>query len=145
IVWAVNPNNDSLDCFVPYICEYIQAFLEPTAIRFSLVISDQLPKCPLSSETRHNLYMVIREALNNIAKHAQASEVVFRLKAEPTGLFISIEDNGKGFSREINSAFGNGLRNMRKRMENIGGCFELHSEPAQGTKIKIEVPTKTGA
>lgn len=140
IVWAVNPQNDSLNRFVPYICEYIQAFLEPTTIRFELDIPDDLPDCPLSSEARHQLYMVIRESLNNTVKHSQASEVTFRLKMESSKLVVVIADNGKGFSLETGSAFGNGLRNMHKRIASIDGYFNVSSEPGKGTSIEIQLP-----
>jgi ligand-binding sensor domain-containing protein/signal transduction histidine kinase len=138
IVWALNPKNDSLDNFALYVIEYVENFLSPTGIRCRLDVPDELPAVPISSEVRHNLFLVIKEALNNIAKHSCASEVWFRLRFEKQQLAISIEDNGKGFNSGKTNALGNGLVNMEKRMQSIGGCFEIQSERNNaGTQIRL--------
>jgi ligand-binding sensor domain-containing protein/signal transduction histidine kinase len=137
IVWALNPKNDVLDSFALYVYEYVETFLAPTGIRCRLDVPDELPNLVLSSEIRHNLFLVIKEALNNVAKHSCASEVWFRLRFDKNLLSISIDDSGKGFLEEKTTALGNGLVNMEKRMQTIGGCFELKTERGQGTQIRL--------
>jgi len=139
IVWALNPKNDSLDNFALYVYEYVENFLAPTGIRCRLDVPDELPNFALSSEIRHNLFLVIKEGVNNIAKHSCADEVWFRLRFTKNLLSISIEDNGKGFAQEKTTSLGNGLVNMEKRMQTIGGCFELKTERTHGTQIKLQI------
>src|ERR1051326_8484019 len=95
---------------------------------------------PLSAELRHNLFLAVKEGLNNIAKHAGASEVHIRFSLNDSKLEIGIEDNGAGFAVTAANGFGNGLSNMKHRLEEIGGRFSLDSEPAKGTRLHFEVP-----
>ena len=144
IVWAVNPANDSLDRFALYIYEYLQMYLEAAALEFTLDVPDDLPSRPLASEVRHNLYLVVKECLNNVVKHSRATHVWFRLKIEGDVLCLSIEDNGQGIPESQTSAFGNGLQNMEKRMKTIGGQFKLVSKPGKGTQVHLKVPMTNG-
>ena len=84
--------------------------------------------------------MVIREALSNALKHSAATEICFSVCFEATSMHAVLEDNGKGFLPKESHGFGNGLQNMRKRMSNLGGHFELRSEPGKGTRVTIRVP-----
>lgn len=145
IVWSVNPRNDSLEKFVFYICEYLRMFLGDGPIASRVDLPDELPAVPLSSEVRHNLFLIIKEAVNNVVKHSQASEVWFRVRIEEQTLKVIIEDNGKGFSSDPSSAFSNGLENMRKRSENIGGRFCIDSFQNKGTQIAIHIPLKNAS
>jgi signal transduction histidine kinase len=86
---------------------------------------------------------VIKEALNNILKHAEAEEVHLKIAIQGNDLDISIKDNGKGFCDQDISRFGNGLKNMKKRMADIGGSFDLHSRRGEGTDIRIKVSLET--
>ncbi len=137
IVWAVNPKNDVLDKLAPYILQYAEEFFEITPIRCRLDAPGSWPACPVSAEIRHNLFLTVKEALNNIVKHAEASEVQIHLALHGPVFEILIEDNGKGFSPDPLDAAGNGLPNMRKRMEDIGGQFEMSSQPGKGTRLKV--------
>ncbi|HZV35936.1 MAG TPA: ATP-binding protein, partial [Verrucomicrobiae bacterium] len=92
-----------------------------------------------------NVFLTVRESLNNIIKHSGATEVWFRLRHSLTTLSIVIEDNGKGFSTGDRWACGNGLLNMEKRMKNLGGSFRLTSNPGNGVKIHLEVPLRPAA
>ncbi len=139
IVWAVNPENDSLERMVGYIHEFAAIFLETASINCHLDSPREMPNITLSSEVRHHLFLVIKESLNNIVKHSGASEVRIVFHLDALRLSISIEDNGKGFAIETASAFGNGLRNMQKRMEKVRGSFAITSEAGKGTKIAIRL------
>lgn len=142
IVWAVNPANDSLEKLADYICGFAQPFLKSASIRCRLERPEQLPDLKLSSEIRHNIVMVIKEALNNTIKHAGATEVRIALSVSDSKLSVSVGDNGKGFSMGNASSSGNGLQNMEKRMRSIDGHYELLTDAGRGTTIRFEIPLK---
>ena len=79
IVWAVNPANDSLPSLASYLRHVAEEFFRTTEIRYRLDVDQSLPAVALTSEMRHNLYLVVREALNNIAKHSRATEAWLRI------------------------------------------------------------------
>jgi signal transduction histidine kinase len=141
IVWAVNPENDTLDGLVGYLNQYATQFFESTSVKCRLEMPATLSRLVLPAEIRHDLFLVVKEAMNNVLKHAQATEVRVRMAESATGVEIEIEDNGRGFEPGAGSAGrrGNGLENMRKRMEHLGGGFRLASTPGQGTKLEFAV------
>jgi signal transduction histidine kinase len=145
IVWAVNPVNDSLDRLANYLCEQVERLLSMSSIRCRFDVPDELPPYFVSSEVRHNVFLTVRESLNNVIKHSGATEVWFRMRNSPTALSIVIEDNGKGISPTERSACGNGLINMEKRMKTLGGSFRLSSPPGKGARIHLEVPVRPAA
>jgi ligand-binding sensor domain-containing protein/signal transduction histidine kinase len=151
IVWAVNPEHDTLDSLASYLGKFAQDFLGSLDIRCRLDVSTQLPPWPVTAEVRHNLFLAFKEALHNVVKHAAASEVSISLTTDADAFFaLLIRDNGRGFEPEAllreprrepgRSASGNGLKNMRRRLEKIGGRCEIQSSPGQGTLVKFVVP-----
>jgi signal transduction histidine kinase len=144
IIWAVNPLNDTLPRTANYLCEHVEMFLSGSSVRCRLDVLADLPDRSISSDIRHNIFLTVKESLNNVIKHGQATEVLFRLAANHAGLLIAIEDNGKGFAMSEVSSFANGLHNMEKRIKDIGGSFVLASAPGQGTRIRIQVPWEGG-
>lgn len=153
VVWAVNPEHDTFDSLANYISQYSQSFLRVAGIRCRLELPIQLPQQPLSAEIRHNLFLAFKEALNNVVKHAGASEVRISLTLGNSGFELLVADNGKGFSANANNTPasdqpthsatpGNGLTNMRSRLREIGGECELQSEPGLGTRITFRVKLK---
>ncbi len=148
IVWAVNPRNDNLDGLVNYLIEYADQFFQDTTIRcrLQMPVASQLT---LPTEVRHDLFLAIKEALNNVLKHSGASEVQVQVLHSDSAINIIIDDNGCGFEPEPgrNGRHGNGLQNMRKRMDAIGGQMEIITAPGHGTKLKftIRVPAQPAA
>ncbi|HVM48355.1 MAG TPA: PA14 domain-containing protein [Candidatus Acidoferrum sp.] len=140
IVWAVNPANDSLPSLATYLCQFAEEFFRPTPIRCRLDVADSLPPVALTSEVRHHVYLAVREALNNIAKHSQATEVWLRIQWREHGLAISLEDNGRGFAHLSAGNPGDGLSNMRHRLKQLGGRFECQTQPGAGTLCRIWLP-----
>lgn len=138
IVWTVKPSNDTLDRTAAYIVHYTEEFFESTPMRCRLDVPTTMPAHMLSAERRHDLFLAFKEALNNVAKHARATEVFVRLAVVPDGIELTIRDNGRGFATA--GAAGNGLPNMRKRIAALGGRFELSSQPGQGTSLTFHVP-----
>ncbi len=142
IVWAVNPRNDSLDHFANYVSQFAEEFLRPSSIRCRLDIPADLPEHPISTEARHQLFLVVKEALNNVVRHSGASEVWLRLGMANEELNLSIEDNGHGIQAGA-GAEHDGLGNIRRRIENLGGRFELASA-SSGTTISLRLPLPAG-
>ncbi len=150
IVWAVSPHHDTLDSLVNYLGKFAQDFLNVAGIRCRLVVPIQLPAWPLSAEVRHSLFLAFKEALHNVVKHASATEVRISLTLAESGFSAAIEDNGIGFDPArigvaamgkdpLRIASGNGLNNMRKRIEGIGGECQVDSAFGKGTRIKFVV------
>jgi signal transduction histidine kinase len=141
IVWAVNPENDTLDGLVGYLNQYSNHFFESTSVKCRLEMPAQLSQMVLPAEVRHDLFLVVKEALNNVLRHAQASEVRIRMSESDSTVEIEIEDNGRGFDAGAARVGrrGHGLENMRKRMETLGGGFDLTSKPGLGTKLRLTV------
>jgi len=139
IVWAVNPENDTLNALADYLVYFTEDFLRQTGIAFTLEVPLKLPEYPIAAEVRHNLYMVVKEALNNAVKHAGARQIKFGLDFTPKQLTVHIHDNGCGFRPDEKKPTRNGLKNMRNRLSAIGGVLDLQSEPGQGTSITLKV------
>jgi ligand-binding sensor domain-containing protein/signal transduction histidine kinase len=146
IVWAVDPSKDSIDNLADYLAPFAQEFFQGSPVRCRLDFPEILPAIPLSAEARHGIFLVLKEALNNVVKHSAASEVWLRLSCVGTILEVVVEDNGRGLERARlpSGGHGNGLRNMEKRIEALGGAFELTSQPGQGTRICLRVDLSKG-
>jgi signal transduction histidine kinase len=140
IIWAINPANDSVDDLAAYLRQYASRYLEPTSVKPRFDFPDEMPFHQLTAEQRRNVFLVVKEALNNVVKHSGATEVLTKLDFPVAGIGISIDDNGRGFDTAMPSRFGNGLRSMEKRMADIQGMFAVHSEPGKGTRIVLSIP-----
>jgi signal transduction histidine kinase len=140
IVWAVNPHNDTLAELVDYTQQFALDYLQLAGIRCRLDFPEQMPERDVSADVRHNLFLVVKEALNNVVKHAGADEVWLRLAATDLGLRIVIEDNGHGFEGSTEHRWADGLKNMRQRMQEAGGECRVDSRPGTGTRVTLELP-----
>jgi ligand-binding sensor domain-containing protein/signal transduction histidine kinase len=140
IVWAVNPANDTLDGLVNYAGKYAQEYFALAGLRCRAALPAQLPAVPIPPEVRHNVFLAFKEAVNNVVKHAQASEARIRLRLEPKQFILEVEDNGRGVRNLDSKPNRNGLRNMKKRMEDIRGEFSLGPAPERGTLVRLTVP-----
>jgi signal transduction histidine kinase/ligand-binding sensor domain-containing protein len=153
IVWAVNPKHDTLDSLVTYLGRFAQQFLSAAGIRFRQDVPVYLPSWALTSEIRHNVFLALKEALHNVVKHADATEVRIFLELQPRGFVLVLVDNGRGFDLRSQAerslanvdgpriSSGNGLPNMQKRLEEIGGRCEWNTAPGEGTRVKFVVKT----
>jgi len=142
IVWTVNPSNDTLDGLVNYLCKYAQEYLAVAGLKYRLEVPPDLPNTPITPEIRHNLFLAAKEAINNVVKHAQATSAWVRLKLESGRFTIEIQDDGKGPAgmNEKRAQSRNGLRNMGKRLEDVGGKFEIGPAPERGTLVRLVAP-----
>jgi signal transduction histidine kinase len=137
IVWAVNPRNDTLEDLANYILHFAQEFFRHASVRCRLDIPASLPPLRLTTALRHNVFLAVKEALNNVVRHAQASNVRVTLRLEGTVLSIVVQDDGRGFNEESQRPSGNGLRNMQQRLESIGGRVEVESGSGIGTTVRF--------
>jgi signal transduction histidine kinase len=139
-VWAVNPANNTLPELVAYIGQFGMEFLQQAGIRCVLELPDQPPERPVSAELRHNLFLIVKEALNNIVRHARASTVRLQMTITPATLEMLIEDDGCGIEREPQDGLADGLRNMRQRAEELKAEFRIESRPGGGTRLTFLYP-----
>jgi signal transduction histidine kinase len=105
-----------------------------------LTVPPNLPRCSVPADVRHQLFLAFKEALNNAVKHAAASEIEIELATEPGQFQVLIADNGVGFDPACPRPGGSGLKNMRLRLEAIGGRLELSSQPRHGTRVRMTIP-----
>lgn len=140
IVWAINPRNDTLRYMVDYLCHFAFEFLQVAEIPCLLELPETIPGREISPEARHSLLLAVKEALNNVVRHAGASEVRLCVAVTENRLSIAVEDNGRGFEYSPDNASCDGLRNMRQRMEELGGQFQLTSKAGAGTRIVFVYP-----
>jgi signal transduction histidine kinase/ligand-binding sensor domain-containing protein len=153
IVWAINPRHDRLESLANYLSRFAHDFLSTAEIRCRLNVPLDVPARPVTAEVRHHLFLAFKEALNNVVKHAAATEVRVEFKLAREKLELLVADNGRGFTAGValyplsaNSdglAGGNGLANMRRRLAEIGGACEIQSEPGRGTEVKFTVPIRS--
>jgi signal transduction histidine kinase len=145
IVWTVNPSNDTLEGLANYACKYAQDYLSLAGLRHRLEVPADLPPIPIPPEIRHNVFLAFKEAVNNVVRHAQAQHAWIRLRQQAPGFVLEIADDGRG-PGDIGSAAArrrNGLRNMRRRMEDLGGQFEITRAPEGGTLVRLTVPLRS--
>jgi signal transduction histidine kinase len=141
IVWAVRPASDTLQGLVDYIAHFANELFEGQTTRCRLDLPRELPGLPLQPDIRHNIFLIVKEALNNALKHSSAREVHLLVKVSTNTLEICIDDNGEGFvlnNGEISER--RGLGNMRQRAEMLGGTLSIESAPGKGTNVRLMVP-----
>lgn len=142
VVWTVNSQHDNLEDFVIYVCKYAQQFLESSSIRCRFNMPQELPTKILSELTRRNLFLAMKEALNNAVKHSEATELTLQIELNGSRLNIIVADNGRGFDSVQASQNRNGLTNMKLRMAEIGGDCQVVSRPGGGCQVSFQVPLK---
>jgi ligand-binding sensor domain-containing protein/signal transduction histidine kinase len=142
IVWAVNPKHDSVSSLATYFCQFAQHFLKATPVRCHLEVAKDLPAAPLNAEQRHSLFLAFKEALSNVVQHAGATDLRLAIAAEAQTLTVAVTDNGHGLAldapRERSGA--DGMGNMQRRLQQLGGRCELTSHPGAGTTVTFKVP-----
>jgi signal transduction histidine kinase len=139
-VWAVDPENDTLDGLAGYVIGVAQELLSGANVQCRFDFPDVLPVQPVSADMRHHLFLAFKEAIFNIIRHAHASEVNIRLVIQLPECMLVINDNGCGFDPAESRARpggGHGVNNIRKRVESIGGRCEIESQPGSGTELRL--------
>ncbi|MDB5132200.1 MAG: Tetratricopeptide repeat-containing protein [Mucilaginibacter sp.] len=137
IVWSLNPGNDRLDNLLLFIRQYFVLLFEPLAYQTNIIYPITISEIQIDNELRRNIFLCVKELLNNIIKHANATCVELKVQIERDTLLIGIKDNGKGFLSDAGSKTGNGLKNIRLRMNAVKGKFSIQS--SKGTIVKLEI------
>jgi len=138
IIWTVNPKHDNLTSLLSYFRNYIAQFLEDTPIQYSIDFPEEVPELTVHPDLKRNLFLVLKESLNNIVKHARAQHVTIKFNHQQNHFHFEISDDGVGMKNLDGREFGNGLQNMRQRIESVNGKFNIHAAENYGTSILIE-------
>jgi signal transduction histidine kinase len=139
IVWAVDPEDNTLQSLADFLTGYANDFFShtPIACRFKVPVS--CPPITLEGRVRHDLLMAFKESLNNIVRHADATEVEFRLAVADSCLEIDLADNGQGIEDSAHRN-GHGLKNLSARLKKLGGDCTVEPRASGGTIVKIRLP-----
>ncbi|HEY4335629.1 MAG TPA: ATP-binding protein, partial [Puia sp.] len=137
IVWAINPQNDTMEQLLIRMKEFAAELLEPLNICYQFKEEGELASLRLDVRRRRDLYLLFKEAVNNAAKYSQCANLTIRLRQERGGLQMEISDDGKGFA-EAEVIRGNGLNNMRQRAAAMAGKIWIDSGVGKGTRIVLD-------
>jgi ligand-binding sensor domain-containing protein/two-component sensor histidine kinase len=154
IVWAINPDKDHLADLIQRMRRFASDILDAKDILYRFHFDEKHRDVALGADIRREVYLIFKECVNNLVKYAEASEVEMSARIENNSLVVKVKDNGKGFVLSNSSAVagrlisekdydgfgGNGLINMRRRAENLGGRFSIESEKDAGTSVEIKIP-----
>jgi signal transduction histidine kinase/ligand-binding sensor domain-containing protein len=142
IVWSINPRNDTLNNLIHFLCRYAEDFFGGSNTECRFDVPAQVPEAALPPESRHNLLLAAKEALNNVLKHSGAKQVNLRFRMESGACTIEVADDGRGFQPggAVEGRAGSGLANMRERMAAIGGECTVKSAPGAGTTVRFLLP-----
>lgn len=148
IVWSIDPRRDDLRSVVQRVRQFASDVLEPPGIEWEFRVPEELNSVRLDPEQRRHLYLIFKEALNNISRHAEARRVSLSIGFDSRHLVCEIKDDGRGFTPKApgeessNGRGGHGLPNMQSRAVEIGGRLEVISKPGDGTELKLTVPLR---
>ena len=141
IVWALRPGSDTLQSLVEYVSHFANELFEGDHTRCRLDFPHDLPSRPLPPEMRHNIFLIVKEALTNALKHAEAKEVHVQAKILPAAIELTVQDDGTGFNTSCASSNGrrrHGLDNMHRRAEAMKAALTVEND--HGTRVKLIVP-----
>ena len=136
IIWSMNSKNDSLGNLISYIRLYALEYLEATQIDCKVNIPEYIPEVELTGDKRRNIFLCVKESLNNVLKHSKCTALKIDMTVN-SQLMIRIHDNGIGIDLGNVRQFGNGLQNIERRMESIGGGFQIQNDHGTVTMLKL--------
>ena len=142
IVWANDPDYDTLEDLVAYLREYAANFFAETCVNVRFDLPNKLPVHEVSGFFRRHVVMFLKEALQNVSKHADANQVSIRLVLREGEFEMDVCDNGRGLVVSQSEQSGNGLANMQHRIRELSGRFEIQSHPGGGTRVRAVVPLR---
>jgi signal transduction histidine kinase len=140
IVWAIDPRKDRLEHLGSYLIAYTEEFLGCAELSVRFDMPAVLPELELCPQVRHSVFLVLKEALNNVVRHSGASEVRLGLGVRGGMLELELSDNGLGFKSDELERQGRGVGNMQRRLAEIGGTCLIKSGNNGGTRLRVRVP-----
>ncbi len=141
IVWSIKPDNDSMLKILARMREYASGILEPKDVEITFNIGEHIQELKLDMETRRDVFLIFKEAVNNVAKYAHCTTTIIELAHSNQRLTMSITDNGVGFNVNLADG-GNGLGNMQKRAESLKGTIDISSWQGLGTEVFLNIPVQ---
>ncbi len=139
IVWSINPHNDGLDSLIARMNRYAADLFEASGIDYDLRIPDTIKQVSLPMEQRQDFYLLFKEAINNLVKHARATRATVSISLHNSQLHLRVSDNGVGFE-STQASERSGLRNMQARARTLKGTFTVRTAPGQGTTLQLAFP-----
>ena len=141
IVWAVRPGSDTLQSLVEYLAHFANELFDGSPMRCRLDLPQELPALPLPPDVRHNIFLIAKEALTNALRHAGGATVFVQVRVEEKNFKLVIADDGRGFdvNNPCDNGQHNGLGNLRRRAEAVGGSLNVTSEPGKGARVEFEM------
>jgi signal transduction histidine kinase len=136
IVWSINPKNDSLDHLLMRVRHFATTLFEAKDIDYSITIPENIGQLTFPVEYRQHIYLILKEAINNLVKYAEATRASIEVTCNDHALELCIRDNGKGFLAG-NGTLGNGMLNMRNRAALMKADLEIHSVPGSGSSVTL--------
>lgn len=140
IVWAVNPRNDTIASLASYFGSYAQRLLELASVSCGLDVAEDLPEYPLDPKFRQEIFLAFKEALTNVVRHAQATQVWLRISVRNDHLLVELADNGQGFNLSGRKTGDDGLANIAERLKSLGGECAIVSDLQKGTTVRFQAP-----
>jgi signal transduction histidine kinase len=123
-----------------YVCKYAEEFFAGTPVVCTCRLPETLPDRPVEPRGRHQMFLAVKEGLNNALRHAAAGRVDITVSLPESRLRVEVADDGCGFELDVVSGQGNGLRNMRERLMSVGGTLTVECEAGAGTRLTFEMP-----
>jgi signal transduction histidine kinase/ligand-binding sensor domain-containing protein len=140
IIWAINPQNDTLENLMAYIREQTHNYFEPFSIQYTVDFPEEVPEVRLSNVQRRNIFLVTKEALNNALKHSNGTCIRLSMQVSEKAVHFRVEDNGVGVKQEKTRPYSNGMKNMNSRINELGGFIEIFPGEIGGTVVQFNVP-----
>jgi signal transduction histidine kinase len=141
IVWSINTKNDTLEQTVARMRRYVAELFDAANITYSLQLDEQFEQYKLNMEQRRDCFLIFKESINNIYKHANAQHVHIKVWIDKSHLFMTIKDDGKGF--DITAAtHRNGIKNIRNRIQKWRGTLTINSAEGEGTVTELTMPVR---
>lgn len=143
LVWTINPKKDRLDDLTQRMWRLADDLFKARGIEFKFTASDRDRELRLGVEMRREVFLIFKESVNNIARHAECTEVEAEFRLERDWLRLTLRDNGLGFDPQNvpdNSGGGNGMASMRRRAQTLGGKLRIVSAPGRGTLVVLRAP-----
>jgi len=139
IVWAINPNKDNLRDLIQRMRRFASDLFTARKIEFTFSAPGEEQALKIGADLRRQVFLVVKEAVNNVARHSAATEAQIEMRIENRSLTIRVSDNGAGFDpADVNE--GHGLESMRARAKELGGELQIISNDGRGTTILLTVP-----
>ncbi len=136
IVWSINPKNDDLESILARMSRYAAELFDAKEIDYQIIIPENLKEIKLTMEQRRDVYLIFKEAVNNLVKYSKCKNALVEIKVNKQQFELLIKDDGKGFDPKIETN-RNGLKNMKSRANDLNGDLEIESVTDKGTSIKL--------